>query len=116
MFGIMAQLRDSLRGDDVGEQSADLDTEATDIPDTPSNTYAVLGMSPEQLLRELIRSDGGWAWQQDLIATTEWSASTVSRYLSEMEAEGWIVREAVGRENVVGFPETLDASTRDVSS
>ena len=81
---------------------------AFEVPDRPTDTYHELGMSPEALFSELIRANGGWTWQDDLVAATEWSKSTVSRYLSDMEADGRIARVPVGRENVVGFPDVLD--------
>lgn len=87
--------------------AADLSVATCDVPDRPSDTYHELGMSPAALLAELVRASGGRAWQGDLVTATDWSKSTVSRYLSEMEADGRIARVSVGRENVVGLSDVL---------
>mgnify|MGYP000663437004 CR=1 FL=1 len=84
-----------------------------DVPDTPTETYHELGMSPEALLSKLIEADGGWTWQRDLVSVTEWSASSVSRYLSGMEDEGLIARVSVGRTNAVGFPDVIGDRVAD---
>jgi hypothetical protein len=64
-----------------------------------------LGMTPEQYLYDQIEAAGGRIRQQDLCSCTDWSESTVSRTLSDMESEGDIERIRIGREKVVYFPE-----------
>jgi len=81
---------------------------AIEVPERPSDSYSELGMSPEALLSELISAAGGWTRQDTLVSETEWSKSTISRYLSEMEDEGLVARMPLGRTKVVGFPEVLD--------
>lgn len=63
------------------------------------------GLTPPEYLLELLRQRGGRVWQQDLIATTGWSTSTVSRLLQEMETDEQVVRISIGREKLVNLPE-----------
>ena len=46
-------------------------------------------------------------WQSDLVETTGWSKSTVSRYLDTLETSGTVERVRVGRRNLVGVPGEL---------
>ena len=63
------------------------------------------GLTPPEYLLELLRQRGGRVRQQDLIATTGWSTSTVSRLLQEMETDEQVVRISIGREKLVNLPE-----------
>lgn len=49
----------------------------------------------------LLEEHGGRMKQAEMVAKTEWSSATVSRVLSEMEANGVIRKISIGRENVV---------------
>lgn len=68
--------------------SADQDVDPESLP---NDEYA----------RHVIDQHGGRMQQTDLVEETEWSKAKVSRILSDMEEEGTIRRERVGRGNVV---------------
>jgi hypothetical protein len=63
-----------------------------------------LGLSPDEFLVELICRAGGRMWQADIVNTTGWSKSTVSRHLGELESSGTIERVQIGRRKLVGVP------------
>lgn len=50
---------------------------------------------------QMLENRGGRMKQVTIVSETEWSAATVSRVLSEMEADGRVHKIAVGRENVI---------------
>lgn len=116
MTGVIAAIRSVLGRNEREPTAPDIESAASNVPANPSDAYYELGVSAEEVLVELVRIDGGWAWQSDLVAATEWAESTVSRRLDDLEAEGRLVRRAAGRRNVVGFPETLPAADEGVSS
>lgn len=78
--------------------------DAIEVPARPRETRAKLDCTPEECICTLLRHDGGWLWQQEVVEQTGWSASTVSRLLSEMEGDGSIDRERFGRSKAVGLP------------
>lgn len=80
---------------------------------TPSDIFTETGRTPEDHVIELCRSHGGRIKQTAIIAQTGWSASNVSRLLTEMEAEGRIDRVKAGKEKVVGLPGTLPESSEE---
>lgn len=53
---------------------------------------------------ELLEANGGLMKQSAIVAETEWSDATVSRTVSELEAEGKIRKIRTGRENVITLP------------
>jgi hypothetical protein len=63
-----------------------------------------LGIRPPEFLVCLVRHSGGRMWQADLVDTTGWSKSTVSRYLDSLESSGVIERIWIGRRKLVGVP------------
>lgn len=54
---------------------------------------------------ELLESNEGRMEQTEIVATTEWSRSTVSRVLSEMESDNLIHKIPLGRTNVITLPD-----------
>lgn len=79
-----------------------------------------LGLTPEQYIVSGLDMNGGRLRQQEIVARTGWSEASVSRTLTQMEADGSIVRIQIGREKVVCLPgacpnrfETSDATSRD---
>lgn len=64
------------------------------------------GLHPESFLVEVVRLNDGRVWQGDLIETTGWSASTVSRMLASLEEDGRIERRWIGSRKIVYLPET----------
>ena len=63
-----------------------------------------LGLQPHEFLAWLVRSSGGRMWQADMVDTTGWSKSTVSRYLDTLESNGVVERVRIGRRKLVGVP------------
>lgn len=63
-----------------------------------------LGLSPDEFLVELVCRSGGRMWQADIVNTTGWSKSTVSRHLGELESSGTLERVQIGRRKLVGVP------------
>lgn len=88
--------RTSERAAAVGEGGAESDVSLDD----GSNLLP----RPEQLV-VVLKSNGGRLRQQEIIAETGWSSSTVSRHLRRLEDEGRIVRVLVKGEYLVLLPE-----------
>lgn len=63
-----------------------------------------LGLEPREFLAELVRRAGGRMWQTDIVETTGWSKSTVSRYLSSLESSDTVERIRIGRRKLVAVP------------
>ena len=63
-------------------------------------------LTDQQRIIRLLSENDGKMWQGGLIDETGWSASKVSRALSEMETEGRIIRYQFGREKLVTVPES----------
>ena len=63
-----------------------------------------LGLQPHEFLAWLVRSSGGRMWQADMVETTGWSKSTVSRYLDTLETNDIVERVQIGRRKLVGVP------------
>lgn len=63
-----------------------------------------LGLQPHEFLTWLVRDAGGRMWQADLVETTGWSKSTVSRYLDTLESDDVVERVRIGRRKLVGVP------------
>lgn len=63
-----------------------------------------LGLEPSEFLAELVRYTGGRMWQTDIVETTGWSKSTVSRYLSSLESSNTVERIRIGRRKLVAVP------------
>lgn len=61
--------------------------------------------SPEATIHAILDEYGGRIFQQDIVATTDYSAATVSRLLSEMEADGQITRYWKHCRKVVAYPD-----------
>lgn len=58
----------------------------------------------EQFVVDLLRRNEGRVRQSNIVEASDWSKSKVSRLLSAMEAEGYVEKVAVGRENVIVLP------------
>ena len=54
-------------------------------------------------LVDLLEANGGRMKQSDLVSMTDWSASTVSRELAEMEEDGLVHKISIGRSNLVAL-------------
>lgn len=55
-------------------------------------------------VHELLETSGGRVYQSDIASAAEWSSAKVSYVLSDMEANGSIVRYQVGRQKIVCLP------------
>lgn len=60
--------------------------------------------SDEELVIELLESNGGRMKQGMIVDETNWSKSKVSMLLSEMEDDELISKLRVGRENIISLP------------
>lgn len=74
----------------------------------------VLGMTPQSFVLRLVEEGGGRIRQQEICESTNWSESTITRLLQDMEESGLIVRVQVGREKLVYPPG--DSPVDDLSS
>lgn len=81
-----------------------------------ADTLAELGLQPEEFVIQLLERADGRLRQQAFTNYTDWSEATVSRVLSEMEADGYITRISVGQENIVCLPDHVPDPTRSPSA
>lgn len=75
-------------------------------PDTPSDdgdSVDYVETDTERVLK-LLNQHNGRIRQSQLVEANDWSASKVSRLLSEMEESGEVSRVTIGRENIVTLP------------
>jgi len=63
------------------------------------------GCSPARYVRAVLAEHGGRVRQQRFVEEYGWTASTISRLLSDLEAQGVIERYRLSREKVVRLPE-----------
>lgn len=70
-------------------------------------------MTPEEEVIEVVSANGGGMKQAEIVSSLEWSESTVSRKLSDLESKNAVTRYQIGREKLVYLPgaepETLDS-------
>lgn len=70
-------------------------------------------MTPEEQVMEVVSANGGGMKQAEIVSSLEWSESTVSRKLSDLEARDAVNRYQIGREKLVYLPgaepETLES-------
>lgn len=86
--------------------------ETTDTPAVEKHEPAVPGgetvrpdeRSDDEVVIELLESNGGRMKQGAIVDETEWSKSKVSMLLSEMEDDEQISKLRVGRENLISLP------------
>lgn len=62
-------------------------------------------LPPDERVHRQLDASGGRLKQSEFVELTGWSKAKVSRVLSQMEENGEIQRERIGRENVVSRPE-----------
>jgi hypothetical protein len=86
--GGRASWHDVLEGEEVSKQELGME----------------FGLQPHEFLAWLVRDAGGQMWQAEMVETTGWSKSTVSRYLEVLESSGIVERVPVGRRKLVGIP------------
>lgn len=61
-------------------------------------------VTPAERVLELLAQNGGRMRQGEIVTETEWSDSTVSRKLGELESSGSVTRYRIGREKLVFLP------------
>lgn len=71
----------------------------------PGDATDVLGVSPEECLRQLVAEHDGQLPQGSLVSQVPWSAATVSRLLATLEEQEEVVRIHAGRGKVVFLAE-----------
>lgn len=72
---------------------------------TPEDVLVETGFQPNEFLVALVCHHDGQVWQGDIVEETEWSESTVSRRLSQLESEGRLDRRQIGRRKLVYHPD-----------
>ena len=87
-------------GEPTGANGPSYDGAAAPIP---TNQNRVL---------ELLSQNGGRMLQSDIVESTDWSKSKVSRVLSDMDEEGDITKIDVGKGNLIALPEVAPQSSR----
>lgn len=65
------------------------------------------GYTVDEFLVEYVDEHGGVVRQQAIVKCLPWSDSKVSRLLGDLEGEGRLVRQSMGRENAVFLPEAV---------
>ncbi|WP_425494306.1 helix-turn-helix transcriptional regulator [Natronoglomus mannanivorans] len=86
----------------------------TPVPEeSPTEERGPEFLSREERVLHILETQGGRIWQADVVSHTDWSKSTASRVLSEMEASEEIRRVRVGRQKVVCLPEPTRQSATD---
>jgi hypothetical protein len=60
--------------------------------------------TPEECIVEAIERTGGATRQSAIVEAVEWSESTVSRKLGDLESRGAVSRYQIGREKLVCLP------------
>lgn len=80
-----------------------------ELPVSKVEVYRTLGFRPPEFLVWLVEEDGGRMWQVDLVETTGWSKSAMSRSLCSLESDGTLERVQVGRRKLVCVPGELPA-------
>lgn len=92
----------------AGAEGEDASTRWDEILDgegiSKQQVWVELGLPPDEFLVELVRRSGGRMWQADIVATTDWSKSTVSRHLGDLESSDAVERVQIGRRKLVGLP------------
>lgn len=61
-------------------------------------------LTPREQVIEVVTANGGRMKQAEIVSRMDWSESTVSRKLSELEANDAITRYRIGREKLVYLP------------
>lgn len=91
----------------IAADSADgVDSSVFPAPDTTrAGVYVETGTTAEAHFLQLLEEEGGELAQTEFVRLTGWSASTVSRILTELEAEEEVVRVTIGVKNIVYLPD-----------
>lgn len=96
--------------DDAIEAVTDFVTKTDGATESSAPTPEATGSLPDpgpdrrEPVHGLLEANGGRVWQQDVVAELDCSAPSVSRLLSEMEAEDEITRYWKRGQKVVALP------------
>lgn len=61
-------------------------------------------LTPEEQVLEVVSANGGGMKQGEIVSALDWSESTVSRRLSDLESDDVVTRYQIGREKHVYLP------------
>lgn len=75
--------------------------------ETPGHVRLELRMTIEEFVTALLECEGGELEQKAFKEYTNWSKSTISRVLQDLESEGHIERIQIGRGKVVYLPQAV---------
>ena len=117
-MGLLTTVKQTVMGDDIDvsenpapnrdHPTTTIDSVSQAQPATPSASEAdfmlATGHTRMEALLELVEAHEGRVKQVELVELTGWSKSTVSRLLSELEADGALNRVRIGRCNLVLLP------------
>ncbi len=116
---LLGRIKRMLSGDGTnpdGEREASEQQERQPQQRTMTAFAFETGQTPEEYVVELLTARDGEMRQQELIAETGWSRSSVSRLLCRMETAGEVVRVRLGTGNVVYLPEAVPELVRHFES
>lgn len=116
---LLTTVKETFVGDEteVGEETTNererpasrVESGGEDRPTTPYRSEAdfevATGQTRKETLLELVEAHEGRVKQAELVDLTEWSKSTVSRQLGELERDDAIDRVQIGRCKVVLLPD-----------
>lgn len=110
----LSRTRDRLLGggtrdDPTGDGSGDEHADAADGPIAdggPNGNAPPLEnvLTPEERVVEVVSANGGGMKQGEIVSALDWSESTVSRRLSDLESDDVVSRYQIGREKHVYLP------------
>lgn len=89
------------------------DTHLVDPPEPPEfdpnelqNSSCPM-LTDEDKVIKILRDNGGWVYQSEIVESTNWSKSKVSRLLSRMCDDEQVEKISVGRQNIVAEPGSM---------
>lgn len=93
-------------GRDDGDDGEMTVAERIEAGATPAKRNVLLetGLTAEEYVREIVEHNDGCVPQCDIVRTTDWSKSSVSRLLSSMEEDGSVRRFPMGARKIVCVP------------
>lgn len=72
--------------------------------EAPSENPDPSVLTKEERIIQLLNEQGGRMRQSNIVEEGDWSKSTVSRIISEMESDGDLIKIDVGQENLITLP------------
>jgi hypothetical protein len=102
-----ATAADTTEADAAEVDAAHSEADDTTASGAPPDDVPPEFLSDEDVVVNLLEENDGRMQQSAIVEQTEWSKAKTSRALSEMEADGEVVKIKIGRANVVALPSDL---------